>query len=72
MKNNYKRVDENFWLCRNCKHYHTYFKEKRFPENECANVSISREHQSWNCKCVKWESSDNLVYLEQKYKENDL
>jgi len=46
-----------FAACRHCKHWNDYHLEG----NACVVwMSIGAEH----CGCPKWESNDNLLYLE--------
>lgn len=61
-------VDFNKWCCRNCKHYHTFFSGLGKPIDICANANVVKTHESYGCKCIKWESMDNLVYLEMRSK----
>lgn len=61
-------IDFNQWRCRNCKHFHTIYTEKDRPENACSNPHVDSNYVSFGCMCMKWESNDNLFYLEEKLK----
>lgn len=60
-------VNFNAWRCRNCKHYHTTISGQLRPGDQCSNPNVKETYESYGCKCMKWESNDNLVYLENKY-----
>lgn len=63
-------VNFNKYRCRNCGHWHN-----SIWVGKCGNRPPNDpllQVQGSSCECHNWESLDNLVYLEQKYKEKSL
>lgn len=63
-------VDFNGYRCRNCKHFHHAGSISYSIDGKCGKLldQLSNFIGTY-CKCSKWESSDNLRYLEDKYRE---
>jgi len=60
-------VDFNRYRCRNCSHYHL----NNFINTQADKCNKILNRLNELCQCVNWESSDNLVYLEQLSEKKD-
>lgn len=57
-------INFNSWKCRNCGHWHDYDIIRHEPVALCRQ---QKEYSPEYCYCNDFESSDNLIYLEQIY-----